>query len=293
MSPRIEPADHALGGTAPGAPDRFLTDYYEHVADDDVRNYTTDTLLERARYHRSLAERRAPGQAVIGVLNEADASLVAIVTEDMPYLVPSVTAEIARDNASIGLLVHPTFTVTRDPATHRLTDVRRGPLRTGLPSGLEPSVPVTPLEHDDGRPLAEAWIAVEISRLPDETSAEHLVERLQCVLGDVRAAAEDAAAIHQELADEIGGLAGLSGGGEVRELLRWLDDGNFVFLGYRGRRSLGLLRKVAGDASEAGPPEGGPSEGGPSASPPDAHQVDAPLDGAPACLPRRNHPGRG
>ncbi|WP_284990437.1 NAD-glutamate dehydrogenase [Arthrobacter sp. efr-133-TYG-120] len=269
MSPRIEPADHALGGTAPGAPDRFLTDYYEHVADDDVRNYTTDTLLERARYHRSLAERRAPGQAVIGVLNEADASLVAIVTEDMPYLVPSVTAEIARDNASIGLLVHPTFTVTRDPATHRLTDVRRGPLRTGLPSGVEPSVPVTPLEHD-GRPLTEAWIAVEISRLPDETSAEHLVERLQCVLGDVRAAAEDAAAIHQELADEIGGLAGLSGGGEVRELLRWLDDGNFVFLGYRGRRSLGLLRKVAGDASEAGPPEGGPPEGGPSEGGPSA-----------------------
>lgn len=270
MSPRIEPADHALGGTAPGAPDRFLTDYYEHVADDDVRNYTTDTLLERARYHRSLAERRAPGQAVIGVLNEADASLVAIVTEDMPYLVPSVTAEIARDNASIGLLVHPTFTVTRDPATHRLTDVRRGPLRTGLPSGVEPSVPVTPLDHDDGGPLAEAWIAVEISRLPDETSAEHLVERLQSVLGDVRAAAEDATAIHQELADEIGGLAGLSGGGEVRELLRWLDDGNFVFLGYRGRRSLGLLRKVAGDASEAGPPEGGPSEGGPSEGGPSA-----------------------
>ncbi|MDQ0238883.1 NAD-glutamate dehydrogenase [Arthrobacter bambusae] len=270
MSPRIEPADHALGGTAPGAPDRFLTDYYEHVADDDVRNYTTDTLLERARYHRSLAERRAPGQAVIGVLNEADASLVAIVTEDMPYLVPSVTAEIARDNASIGLLVHPTFTVTRDPATHRLTDVRRGPLRTGLPSGVEPSVPVTPLEHDDGRPLAEAWIAVEISRLPDETSAEHLVERLQSVLGDVRAAAEDAAAIHQELADEIGGLAGLSGGGEVRELLGWLDDGNFVFLGYRGQRSLGLLRKVAADASEAGPPEGGPSEGGPSEGGPSA-----------------------
>ncbi|MFF2300743.1 NAD-glutamate dehydrogenase [Arthrobacter sp. NPDC058127] len=258
MSPRIEPADHALG-TSPGAPERFLSDYYEHVADDDVRNYTTDTLLERARYHRSLAERRAPGQAVIGVLNEADASLAAIVTDDMPYLVPSVTAEIARDNASIRLLVHPTFTVTRDPATHRLTDVHRRPLRTGLPSGVEPSASVTPVDHDDGGPLAEAWIAVEISRLPDETSAERLVERLQTVLGDVRAAAEDAAAIHQELANEVRRLEGVPAAQEVQELLRWLDDGNFVFLGYRGLRGLGLLRNVAADVSNAVPSEAGPS----------------------------------
>ncbi|MHC6218984.1 NAD-glutamate dehydrogenase [Arthrobacter sp. MMS24-S77] len=257
MSPRIEPADHAPAGTSAGAPDRFLADYYEHVADDDVRNYTADTLLERARYHRSLAERRAPAQAVIGVLNEPDASLVAIVTDDMPYLVPSVTAEIARDNAPIRLLVHPTFSVTRDAATHRLTDVHRGPLRSGLASGVEPSASVTPMDHDDGGPLTEAWIAVEISRLPDETSAEHLVERLQNVLGDVRAAAEDTAAIHQELADEVLRLDGLSqavpAAREVQELLRWLDDGNFVFLGYRGRRGLGLLRNAAAAASEEGP----------------------------------------
>ncbi|MBO1269015.1 NAD-glutamate dehydrogenase [Arthrobacter cavernae] len=266
MSPRIEPADHAGGSAQAGesirTADRFLTDYYEHVADDDVRNYTADTLLERARYHRSLAERRTPGQAVIGVLNEADASLVAIVTDDMPYLVPSVTAEIARDNASIRILVHPTFIVSRDPTTHALTDVRRGPLRTGLPSGVDlhaqatPSVPSAPMHHGDGGPLTEAWIAVEISRLPDEASADRLVERLQTVLGDVRAAAEDTAAIHEELAGEVRGLEELSqtvpAAREVQELLRWLDDGNFAFLGYRGRRGLGLLRDTA-DASHHEP----------------------------------------
>jgi glutamate dehydrogenase len=239
MSPSIEPADG------------FLTDYYEHVADDDVRNCTTDTLLERARYHRSLAESRGPGQAVIGVLNEADASVVAIVADDIPYLLPSVTAEIARGNTAIRLLVHPTFSVTRDPATHRLIEVRKGPHRTGLPSGVEPSVPVTAARPatsaaaDDGGPLTEAWIAVEISRLPDEASGETLMERLQSVIDDVRAAAEDTAAIHEELANEVRSLQGASGGQEVQELLRWLGDGNFVFLGYRGRRDLGLLRDTA------------------------------------------------
>ncbi|MBT8160563.1 MULTISPECIES: NAD-glutamate dehydrogenase [Arthrobacter] len=236
MSPRI--------GSAEG----FLTDYYEHVADDDVRSYSSDTLLDRARYHRSLAERRTPGQAVVGILNEAEASIVAIVTDDMPYLVPSITAEITRDNTSIRLLVHPTFSVSRDTSTHALSEVRRGPSRAGLPSGNEPSVPAAE-DHDDGGRLTEAWIAVEISRLPDDASAERLVERLQAVVGDVRAASKDSAAIDGKLDREIRALEALEerlpAARDTKELLTWLGDGNFVFLGYRepnGRRGLGLLR---------------------------------------------------
>ncbi len=258
MSSAIEPAD------------AFLTDYYEHVAEDDVRNYTPETLLERARYHRSLAERRKPGQAIVGVLNEPDSSVVAIVTDDIPYLLPSVTAEIARDTASIGLLVHPIFSVTRDPAAHRLTAIHRAPHRTGLPTGVEPYAggstadPITQQNHDGGR-LTEAWMAVEIPRLPDEASAELLVGRLQEVLGDVRSAAEDTEAIHQELAKVVGALGEFGRSDpearEAQELLLWLGDGNFVFLGYQGRHGLGLLREPLlpeptgdpfGDVPEAG-----------------------------------------
>ncbi|MDI2034356.1 NAD-glutamate dehydrogenase [Paenarthrobacter nitroguajacolicus] len=241
MSPRIEAADE------------FLTDYYRHVADDDVRNYTPETLVERARYHRSLAERREPGQAVIGVLNETDASLVAIVADDMPYLLPSVTAEIARDTASIRLLVHPIFTATRDPATHRLTYLGRGPHREGLPTGVEPSGPATSgpatsgPEHDGGL-VTEAWMAIDIPRLPDEASARNLVARLQKVVSDVKAAAEDSSAIHDELERTVSALADARNdrpAKEAHDLLQWLGQGNFVFLGYRGRRSsLGLLRET-------------------------------------------------
>ncbi len=244
MSPRMEPADG------------FLTDYYEHVSQDDVRNYTSETLLERARYHRSLAERREPGQAVIGVLHEADTSVVAIVTDDMPYLLPSVTAEIARDTASLRLLAHPTFSVERDPVTRRLTEIHRAPHRTGLPTGVEPSAagnsprPPTQQSDYDGGPLAEAWMAIEIPRLPDAAATELLVVRLHGVLQDVRSAAEDSEAIHQELASAVRALGepGQSGSEskEAQELLEWLGEGNFVFLGYRGHRGLGILR----DSSE-------------------------------------------
>ncbi|NWL31771.1 NAD-glutamate dehydrogenase [Paenarthrobacter nitroguajacolicus] len=240
MSPRVEPADG------------FLTDYYEHVSEDDVRYYTPETLLERARYHRTLAERREPGQAVIGVLNESDASVVAIVADDMPYLLPSVTAEIARDTASIRLLVHPTFSVERDPVTHRLTEIHRAPHRTALPTGVEPSNTGSPAgpttqQHHDGGLLTEAWMAIEIPRLPDEAAEELLVRRLRGVLRDVRSAAEDTEAIHQELARLVRALGELAGSDpeakEAQELLAWLGEGNFVFLGYRGQHGLGLLRE--------------------------------------------------
>ena len=206
MSPKTGPADHAPADPSADAPDTFLTDYYEHVADDDIRNYTAESLRNRAEYHRSLAATRGPGQAVIGVLSETDASVVAIVAEDMPYLLPSVTAALARDNAAIRLLVHPTFTVGRARGTNKLVDIQPVPLRTALPVGNEPSAMPSPPESNGDLTRTEAWIAVEIARLPDQASADRLILNLQAVLADVRAAAEDSAAIHRHLAAEIAAL---------------------------------------------------------------------------------------
>ena len=147
MSPTSGPADH-VPADASAAPDTFLTDYYEHVADDDIRHYAAESLRNRAEYHRSLAATRGPGQAVIGVLSETDASVVAIVAEDMPYLLPSITAALARDNAAIRLLVHPTFTVGRTPGTNKLVGIRPVPLRTALPVGNEPPAMPSPPESN-------------------------------------------------------------------------------------------------------------------------------------------------
>ena len=190
----------------PTSADTFLTDYYEHVADDDIRNYTAESLRNRAEYHRSLAATRGPGQSVIGVLSETDASVVAIVAEDMPYLLPSITAALARDNAAIRLLVHPTFTVGRARGTNKLVDIQPVPLRTALPVGNEPFAMPSPPESDGDLTRTEAWIAVEIARLPDQASADRLILNLQAVLADVRAAAEDSAAIHRHVAAEVAAL---------------------------------------------------------------------------------------
>jgi glutamate dehydrogenase len=267
MSRKTEPTEHAPAA-GPFEPDgQFLAHYYAHVAAEDLRNYSPETLRSRAVHHVQVALSRPPGQAAIGILNELDASIVAVVAEDMPYLVQSVTAELTREDASIRLVMHPTFQVLRDPVSHKLLDVRPGPSREGLPGESVPPAGGT----------TETWVAVEIGRVADEAAAAELMGRLHSVLADVRATADDAAAINGKVSEAIVAVEGFPPAAvppaeQLRELLLWLNDGNFVFLGYcdyelttaggqelltecRDSR-LGLLRRQRGDTlGQAGPGE--------------------------------------
>lgn len=259
MSPKSDRAEHtAAAGSI--KPDRhFLPDYYAHVPTEEVQNYSTETLRARA-VHLSVASSRRPGQAAVGILNELEASIVAVVTEDLPYLVQSVMAELTREDASIRLLVHPTFQVLRDPDSHTLLDVRPGPSREGL---LEESVP-------PARGTSETWVAMEIGKLADEAAESELTERLQRVLDDVRIVAEDAAAIHGKVSEAVTSVDGFPQAvvpppEQLHQLLLWLDDGNFLFFGYteyelttaggqellseRQGSPLGLLRRPVGGAA--------------------------------------------
>ncbi|WP_427005636.1 NAD-glutamate dehydrogenase [Pseudarthrobacter sp. H2] len=259
MSGKSVPAEHArtAGSLEPNGP--FLADYYAQVPAEDLRSYSPETLRTRAAHHLKVASSRAPGQAAVGILNELDASIVAVVTEDIPYLVHSITAELTRDDASIRVLVHPSFQVLRDPVSHALLDVRRGPSPEGPPGSPAPEPGST-----------ETWIAAEIGRLADDTAARELTENLHRVLDDVRVAAADATAVHSKVSEAVASVDGLPPGlvpplEQLRELLLWLDDGNFLFLGYdeyelttaggqellteRPGEALGLLRRPQGDAA--------------------------------------------
>ena len=66
-------------------------------------------------------------------------------------------------------------------------------------------------------------------------TADRLAAELRHVLDDVRVAVEDKqrmGAVARRLADDLGGAPGTDQA-EYGDLLRWLADGNFLFLGYR------------------------------------------------------------
>jgi glutamate dehydrogenase len=217
----------------------FAADYYEHLGD-DAREYDPEVLRARAENHWQVALTRQPKTANIEIRDEADRSILYVVTDDMPFLVDSVNAELVRQHAAIRLVVHPLLVVTRNRETHELVNVTRMPANVGVASGDTSAMPDIShlLGNDDDSPHLESWIAIEIDRA-DTEARERLIAGLTRVLGDVRAATLDWRPMRSKAVEIADALATMPHGEgipdlqQAQDLLRWLEQDNFTFLGYR------------------------------------------------------------
>ena len=225
-------ADGPSGSTAPpGDPGRavgdlpgFLAAYYRLVAVEDLIAAGPARLGATAGKHVALGAKRPQGRPAVSVGPGADASLtgagtvIDIVTDDMPYLVDSVTMELNRHHADIRLIVHPLLTVHRD-----VTGAARG---TGITEGDDPGADA------DADAVRESWIHVELGHID---SAVQLAADLRRVLDDLRGAMEDQRRMRSVARDLVESLADAAAPEETEasELLAWLSAGHFTFLGYR------------------------------------------------------------
>src|SRR5215207_9140546 len=212
----------------------LLPVYWWYVPAEELQDRTAHDLVSAPRSHRELATQRVPGQLNLRVMTpELDESgwcgghsVVEIVTDDMPFLVDSVTAELARHDIGIHLLVHPQLVVRRE-VLGALEEVR---------FALDPEVGTA--ESD----LVESWMHIEIDRQADPEALDGLRNDLQRILTDVREAVEDWEKMRGKalaLADELSQAELPVPDKDVtdaRELLRWLADDHFTFLGYREYR---------------------------------------------------------
>ncbi|MET1034879.1 MAG: NAD-glutamate dehydrogenase [Arthrobacter sp.] len=219
----------------------FVETYYGHIAPEDAAGYPPEELESRVGAHLAVGFARRPGEAKIAVGTHGGTSVVYVVTDDMPFLVDSITAEISRQHQAINLVVHPTLIARRGDGEGELTDLE--PVSTNAPiaSGDTAALPNLArfLQRGDGRSQIESWIAIEIGGEPGTDAVASLVEGLEHVLDDVRLAVDDWRHMRDKAHEIADSLASVTNGHEVpdlhsaSELLRWLDDGNFTFLGYR------------------------------------------------------------
>ncbi|MFD6300558.1 NAD-glutamate dehydrogenase [Streptomyces sp. NPDC060235] len=226
------------GTTDEGTPDRdtvlaFLQRYYLHTAPEDLSDRDPVDVFGAAFSHYRLAENRPQGTANVRVHTPTveengwtcSHSVVEVVTDDMPFLVDSVTNELSRQSRGIHVVIHPQFVVRRD-LTGKLIEVL--PTR---PSAEE-------LPHDAH---VESWIHVEIDRETDRADLKQITADLLRVLSDVREAVEDWEKMRDaalRIADELPAEPAADDlreqeVEEARELLRWLSGDHFTFLGYR------------------------------------------------------------
>ncbi|MGQ0468177.1 MAG: NAD-glutamate dehydrogenase [Sporichthyaceae bacterium] len=211
---------------------RLREAYWKHVAAEELADRKPEDLDGAVRSHLELAENRAQGTARVRVFtpltdthgwSAQGRTVVEVVTDDMPFLVDSVTAELTRTDRAIDLVVHPQPVVRRDIVGRLL-------------GAADPAAP----SHEDTR---ESWIHVEVERLVD-SEAEGICADLRRVLGDVRDAVEDWQKMGEaalRAADDLlgGNMPGRGTEPELAEtwhLLHWLADNHFTFLGHREYR---------------------------------------------------------
>ncbi len=215
-----------LPGSQIAACEAFVRQYYHWVPPEDLAERSSLDLYGAALAHWRLLVQRAPGEIKVRVYNpdadehgwESPYTVVEVITDDMPFLVDSVTMELAHAGYGLDLVIHPVIRVRRD-ADGTVLDV------------LAPDQEAT-----DGR--SESILHAEIRREPDERRLENLRKDVERVLGEVEAAVSDWPAMRakalelvDELADRPPSIAD-----ELRQaqaFLQWLTEDHFTFLGFR------------------------------------------------------------
>ncbi len=237
-------------GGPPGEQAAQLVRYfYRHVAAEDIVERGEVDLYGAAMSQYKLALQRPQGTANIRVFTPTVSehgwsagahTVVEVVTDDMPFLVDSVTMELHEENREVHMVVHPQILVRRD-VTGRLLDVFTDEATSDR---AEPS-------HDVCR---ESWMHIEIGRESSPSQREEIQQSLAKVLLDVREAVEDWPKMHAralEIIDELEKDPPPLPPEEVAEgqaLLQWLADTHFTFLGYREYR----LEESDGADAESG-----------------------------------------
>jgi glutamate dehydrogenase len=195
----------------------FCPAFFERLGGGDIQLHTPMQWAALVGGLLEFMQQRPRGSAVVRVLNPADIhagrSLLQIVTDDMPFLIDTVSM-IVSTSLQIHAVIHPVVKVSRDAA---------GALQS----------------MGDEAGHAESVMHFEIDRPADATEQAQLVARVEEALDDVRAAVDDWAAMRDQalaIADDLPKRSMPLDAASVQEaadFMRWLAKDNFTFLGYR------------------------------------------------------------
>lgn len=207
-------------GDAPAIGERGLT------APTRVRaqQVLTPAVLEA---HRHLGHFRRPGATNVVTYAEDDergfGPALQIVADEAPMLIESVTVLLNRLGVAYVSIMSPVFRV------HRSAD--------GALDSIHPS-PEGEIALSDG--VDESWIHVELAAGTDRKELQAVERQLPSVVTDAQQVARDTGAMREALRNLADTLDNdtysrfpANKRHEVARLLRWLDDGHFVLVGYQ------------------------------------------------------------
>src|SRR3954470_7488155 len=204
---------------------RFVAAYLRRPAGaDGERQGDPDALLAEARGAFALADARDGAAAGVRAFTpqraehgyEAAGSVLETNTDDLPFLVDSIGAELQARGLGVVRVTHPIVGVRRDAAGR-----------------------ITAIEHPREAPR-ESVMHFELDRrlspeeLADlEDAARHVLATVRAVVGDFDGLGASIDRLAELAREGAGRLGGAEDADEVAAFLDWVRDDHFVFLGFR------------------------------------------------------------
>src|SRR3954466_8970220 len=176
----------------------------------ETHGFSRESEREAAEFLAEVASRRKPGEVEIAIHSTGGEGgnrrmRIAIVNDDMPFLVDSVANAVARRQIAIHRLLHPVVCVDR---------AKGGELNE-----------VTPICPD--KPRRESMMYLELDRV-DARHRQELAADLKRVFEDVRLAVRDWSKLQAKMREDAAAIEDPEG----RALLEWFADGAMTLLGY-------------------------------------------------------------
>ncbi|HWH01512.1 MAG TPA: NAD-glutamate dehydrogenase [Pilimelia sp.] len=243
LEDRVPNAEHLVARAVAAAPTpadaALIARYWRFAPDEELTGSSPTDLARAVAAHRELAARRRPGELKLRITDPAPGqphTVVEVVADDMPFLVDSATGLLGAHQLDVRLLVHPVLVVRRD-ADGRLVEVCAQAEPDDKGAGAA--------RHLADGVLVESWMRLELDPVRDPELRSVLAAELERVLTDVREAVEDWPKMRQRalsLAEELATPGVVPPAVPEKditdsvELLRWLADDHFTFLGYREYR---------------------------------------------------------
>jgi glutamate dehydrogenase len=203
----------------------FLRQYYLWVSPEDLDKQSLLDLRGAALAHWQLGRERTTGTSKVRVYNpqfekhgwQSTHTIIEIVTDDMPFLVDSVSMALNRRGLTIHLTIHPVLHVHRDT---------EGILLEVLPPGAKDDV------------TSESFMQFQVDRQTDATFLQTLAADVEHVLADVRRACDDWQPMRERVLQIIRDLEqgtpplNTDEVAEAAAFCRWIENHHFTFLGY-------------------------------------------------------------
>jgi glutamate dehydrogenase len=202
----------------------------------ETQGLSRDAEREAAEFLAEVAAKRERGELALRIESTGGEAgnrrmRIAIVNDDMPFLVDSVANAVAARQLTIHRLLHPVVCVDRD---------EKGELEL-----------VEPLCGDKSR--RESMMYLELDRA-DARGRQELAADLRRVLSDVRLAVRDWKALQARMRDDAANAPP-----EGAALLNWFAEGAMTLLGYQTEKPYAAPSDTLGIFSIPGAPtdEGG------------------------------------